>query len=87
MNTITAEEFQAACMAVLEQVRATRQPVRITLNGTPIAEITPPAEEEAPKAPKRKRTDGLGSMAHCTKIHGDITVPSSELVRWEAPDD
>ena len=84
MNTITAEKFQATCMAVLEQVRATGQPVRITLNGKPLAEITPAAEE---KAPKRKHVSGLGSMAHCTKIHGDITVPSSELVRWKALDE
>lgn len=84
MRTITAEEFQAACLQVLEQVQATGQPVRVTLHGKPVAEITPAAAEEAPA---RKRADGLGSMAHCTKIHGDITIPSSELVRWEALDD
>ena len=84
MRTITAEEFQAACLEVLEQVQATGQPVRVTLRGEPLAEIASPAAEEAPK---RKRAAGIGSMAHCTKINGDITVPSSELVRWEALDD
>ena len=84
MRTITAEEFQAACLQVLEQVQATGQPVRVTLNGKPLAEIAPPAAEETPA---RKRASGLGSMAHCTKINGDITVPSSELVRWEALDE
>lgn len=76
MNTITAEEFQATCLQVLEQVQATGRPVRITLRGKPLAEITPLTAEEAPK---RKRADGVGSMAHCTRINGDITVPSSEL--------
>ena len=84
MNTITAEELQAACLKVLEQVQATGQPVRVTLRGKPVAEIAPPAAGEAPA---RKRADGIGSMAHCTKINGDITIPSSELVRWEALDE
>lgn len=84
MRTITAEEFQAACLEILQQVQATGRAVRVTLNGEPLAEIAPAATEEAPA---RKRADGLGSMAHCTTIHGDITIPSSELVRWEALDD
>ena len=84
MRAITAEEFQAACLKVLEQVQATGQPVRVTLNGKPVAEIAPPAAEAMPA---RKRADGIGSMAHCTRINGDITIPSSELVRWEALDD
>lgn len=84
MRSITAEELQAACLQVLEQVQATGRPVRVTLRGKPLAEIAPPAAEEAPA---RKRADGVGSMAHCTKLNGDITIPSSELVRWEALDD
>ena len=45
MPTITAEELQAACLQVLEQVQATGEPVRVTLRGKPLAEIAPPAEE------------------------------------------
>ena len=84
MDTIAASKFQATCLEVLEQIQATGQPVRITRRGKPIAEVTPLAKE---KPPKRKHVSGLGSMAHCTKIHGDITVPSSELVRWEILDE
>lgn len=80
MHTITAEELQATCMEVLQQVQTTGQPVRVTLRGKLIAAILPFDEQ---KAPKGKRADGMGSMAHCTKIKGDITVPSSELARWE----
>ena len=83
MRTITAEELQAACMEVLKQVQTTGQPVRVTLRGKPLATILPFDEQ---KASKRKRADGMGSMAHCTEIKGDITVPSSELVRWEMLD-
>lgn len=84
MRTITAEDLQAACMEVLQQVQTTGQPVRITLRGKPLATILPSDEQEAPK---RKRADGMGSMAYCTKIKGDITTPSSELARWEALDE
>lgn len=84
MNTIAVSKFKATCLEVLEQVHATGQPVRITQRGKPLAEVTPPS---GGKAPIKKRADGMGSMAHCTKIKGDITVPSSELVRWEILDE
>ena len=71
-------------MDVLQQVQTTGQPVRVTLRGKPLAMILPFDEQEAPEG---KRADGMGSMAHCTKIKGDITVPSSELVRWETLDE
>ena len=81
MNTITAEEFQAACMTVLEQVRATGQPVRITQHGEPIATVVPEAAKELPRKKTPKR---LGTAVKGGKILGDIMVPTSELVRWEA---
>ena len=81
MNTITAEEFQAACMAVLEQARATGQPVRITQHGEPIATVVP---EPVEKSPRKKTPKRLGTAVKGGKILGDIMVPTSELVRWEA---
>ena len=84
MRTITAEELQAACMEVLQQVQTTGQPVRITLRGKPLATILPFDEQETPK---RKRVDSLGSMAHCTKLKGDITTPSGELTGPDTPDE
>ena len=38
MKQITATEFKANCLAVVEQVRKTRKPVRITRYGKPVAE-------------------------------------------------
>lgn len=69
-------------MEVLQQVQATGRPVRVTPRGKLIATISPFDEQ---KTPKGKRADGMGSMAHCTEIKGDITAPSSELARWETP--
>lgn len=84
MRTITAEELQAACMEVLQQVQTTGQPVRVTLRGKPLATILPFDEQEAPEG---KRADGMGSMAHCTMLKGDITTPSSELTGPDTPDE
>ena len=84
MNTIAAEEFQAACMAVLEQVRATGQPVRITQHGEPIATVVPEPAKELPRKKTQKRLD---TAVKGGKILGDIMVPTSELVRWEVLDE
>jgi antitoxin (DNA-binding transcriptional repressor) of toxin-antitoxin stability system len=50
----------------------------VTRFGKPIADIVPPAPEGA-------RTRWLGSLRGTARIRGDITVPSSTLVRWDGP--
>jgi len=76
MEEITISKFKATCFAVLERVRRTRQPVRVTRFGKPLAEIVPPSE-----APNKKRT--LGSMAGTVRIKGDIIAPASDEKDWE----
>ena len=84
MNTVTAEEFQATCMDVLRQARATGRPVRITQHGEPIATVVP---EPMKKSLEEKTPKRLGTAVKGGKILGDIMVPTSELVRWEALDE
>jgi len=55
MKEIAISKFKATCLAVLEQVRKTKRPVRITRFGKPIAEVMPPS----PEPPVRKRQLGL----------------------------
>jgi antitoxin (DNA-binding transcriptional repressor) of toxin-antitoxin stability system len=43
MEEIAISKFKATCLAVLEQVRKSGQPIRVTRFGQPIAEINPPA--------------------------------------------
>ena len=40
-KTIGAAEFKARCLALLEEVRQTRQPLLVTRHGKPVAEISP----------------------------------------------
>ena len=43
MEEIAVSKFKATCLAVIEQVRKTRKPVRITRFGKPLAEVVPPS--------------------------------------------
>ncbi len=78
MEEIAISKFKSTCLAVLEQVRKTGKPIRITRFGKAIADVMPPADPERPQG-------WLGSMAGQCDIRGDIAeVSSSDLVDWEA---
>jgi hypothetical protein len=62
---------------MLEEVRKTRKPIRVTRFGKPVAEIVPPSPEDRPKS-------WMGSMAGTMKIVGDIVGPIGSLDDWDA---
>ncbi|MFN2382788.1 MAG: type II toxin-antitoxin system Phd/YefM family antitoxin [Gemmatimonadota bacterium] len=76
-ETIAISKFKATCLAVLERVRLTGQPVLVTRRGVPIAEITPPQPLTAPG-------DWIGSMKGQIRIIGDIVGPVLDSSEWEA---
>ena len=77
MQEIAISKFKATCLAVLERVRKTRKPVRITKFGKPVAEVVPPSPE-----PRKK--SWIGSMEGTILFQGDIISPASEE-DWEIP--
>lgn len=77
MEKIAISKFKATCLAVLEKVRKTGQPVMITRFGHPVAEIIAPGTG---LKPVRK----LGTMIGTMKITGDIVGPISDQSDWEA---
>ncbi|HXY13928.1 MAG TPA: type II toxin-antitoxin system Phd/YefM family antitoxin [Terriglobales bacterium] len=77
MKEIAISEFKAKCLGILEEVRKTRKPIRVTRFGRPVAEVIPPAPEERPKS-------WLGCMAGTMKVVGDIVGPIGSLDDWEA---
>lgn len=79
MEEIAISKFKATCLAVLERVRKTRRPIRVTRFGEPVAEVVPPSAQ-----PKKKRW--LGSMAGTGRIVGDIVSPTSDEKDWEVLD-
>jgi prevent-host-death family protein len=76
MEEIAISKFKATCLAVLERVRKTRRPIRVTKFGEPIAEVVPPS-------PKAKKKRWIGSMAGTVRIRGDIVAPASDESDWE----
>lgn len=77
MEEIAISKFKATCLSVLENVRKTRKPIRITRFGKPVAEIVPPSPSDRPAS-------WLGSMAGTARIVGDIISPASDEEDWDA---
>lgn len=74
MQTIQASEFKAKCLALMDSVAKTGQPLVVTKNGKPVAELRPYSGGRA------KSPFGL----HRTlRITGDIIAPVAEN-DWEA---
>jgi prevent-host-death family protein len=70
-------KFKATCLAVVQRVRRTGRPVRITRFGKPVAEVHPPA-------PAKTKSDWIGSLAGQIEIHGDLIEPVFDPDEWEA---
>jgi prevent-host-death family protein len=76
MKEVAISEFKAKCLGILEEVRKTRKPIRVTRFGEPVAEVVPPAPKKSPK-------DWIGSMEGTIRIVGDIVGPISSEDDWE----
>jgi len=77
MQEIAISEFKAKCLSLLEQVRATRKPLRITRFGKPVAEVIPPSPATI------DREKWFGSMKNTFEILGDIVSPANDEDEWE----
>lgn len=77
MEEVSVSEFKAKCLAIIERVRKTKKPVRITRHGEPVAELMPPA-------PPVRRRDWIGSMEGKIEITGDIVSPVIDMNDFEA---
>jgi prevent-host-death family protein len=76
VKEIAISEFKAKCLSVIEEVRKTKKPVRITRRGKPVAELTPTATARKAKF--------VGAMVGTGEILGDILSPVIDLDDIEA---
>lgn len=76
MEEVAISEFKAKCLALLERVRKTRKPLRITRRGKPVAEIVPPTLVE-------DRASWLASMQGSGETLGDLISPATDEDDWE----
>jgi prevent-host-death family protein len=77
MKEVAISEFKAKCLGMLEEVRKTRKPIRVTRFGKPVAEVIPPS-------PVKSQGRRLGSGEGTAKILGDIVGPTGSLDDWDA---
>lgn len=75
MQTIKASEFKAKCLALMDEVARTGEPIRITKNGKPVAELRP-VRAIKPVSPFGWHKDRI-------KECGDIIEPV-DVDAWEA---
>jgi prevent-host-death family protein len=73
MKTISASEFRARCLAVVEEVNSTREPVLITKRGRPVARLV------AAGKPRKF----IGRLKGVFEIVGDIESPVDPPEAWE----
>ncbi len=73
MEKISAGEFKAKCLRLLDDVQRQRKELLITKRGKPVAKLVPAGEPQA---------GFIGSMKGTMTITGDIVSPID--VKWEA---
>lgn len=74
MREIAISKFKATCLSVLEGVRRTRTPVRITKFGRPVADVLPTSASPV--------KSWLGCMRESLTVRGDIVEPVGAFDRW-----
>ena len=75
MNTVNASEFKAKCLALLDQVKETGEPLLILKRGKPVAQLSPPTTEGSRIAQDR--------LAGTVEILGDVMSPALLESDWE----
>ena len=74
MRTMSAADFKARCLKVMDEVRATRETVVITKKGRPVAKLVA-AEEPSGEL--------FGCLAGTVEIIGDIESPVEAVDAWK----
>ena len=77
MRTIKASEFKARCLAILDEVERTGEPVLISKRGKPVAELIRPRQGKRVRFPQ----DALRGTG---RTLGDIVSPAVPPEAWEA---
>lgn len=73
---VSASEFKARCLELMELIREGKGEVVITKRGEPVAKLVPVAPVSR---------DFIGSLKGTVTYHGDIVAPTGEV--WEADAD
>lgn len=73
MKQLTATEFKAKCLAILDNVQRTREPAVITRHGKPVARIVPITHDSA---------DFVNPLKGSIRFEKDLVAPLD--AQWDA---
>jgi prevent-host-death family protein len=76
MKTVNASVFKAKCLAILDEVSASGEPVLILKRGRPVARLVPPV----PTGSRYPQRDLAGTV----RFLGDVVEPPLPPEAWEA---
>lgn len=76
MRTIAAGEFKQRCLALLDEVGASGEPIIITKRGKAVAALTP--------VPADHHDDWRGALRDRGEIIGDLVAPAADRADWDA---
>ncbi len=69
MKQLSASEFKAKCLALIDNVQRTREPVEITRHGKPVARIVAITQDAA---------DFVNPLKDSIKFEKDLVAPTGE---------
>jgi prevent-host-death family protein len=76
MRSVAVSEFKARCLALLEDVARTGEPLLVTRRGKPLARVTPSGNVAAARPQDTLR----GSVTYA----GDVVEPVFPVTAWNA---
>jgi prevent-host-death family protein len=77
MDEMAVSKFKATCLSVLDRVRRTGRPLRVTRFGKPIADVVPPQRVA-------RVSTWLGAMRGRGRVVGDVVAPAEDARIWDA---
>lgn len=79
MRTVPAGEFKAKCLAIMDEVNETGEPVLVTKRGKPVARVVAPGEPTRKESPESI----FGCLRGMATITGDIVSSEHTDDEWD----
>lgn len=76
MRTIAAGEFKQRCLALLDEVGVSGEPIVVTKRGKAVAQVTPVSSQ--------RHDDWRGAMTTRGHVRGDLVGPATDPDEWDA---
>ncbi len=77
MKSVAISTFKARCLAMLEDVARTGEPLLVTKRGKPLARVTS-SDNSRSSAPQ-------DTLRHTVETLGDVVAPVTPQATWHAP--